>query len=175
MDEARTLLPISGIVINQLEIDTVDEERTQGICLTPQDIQRGYQRWKTILDSPDPLLHEYTDPAAIRLVRQLAAAEKDVAELQTNIETAKARNLTLVGDVSEREKEIRTLEASKTELEAGKTTLERLAQNRETEIKNLKKNMTQLTRQIERYQSRYRTADQRRNPVQRFVSWLFRI
>lgn len=175
MDEARTLLPISGIVINQLEIDTVDEEYSVGVCLTPQDIQRGYQRWKTMLGSPDPLLHEYTDPAAIRLVRQLAAAEKEVAELQESLETGKARNLKLVSDVAEREKDIRTLQASKAELEAGKATLERLAQNRETEIKNLKKQQTALTRQVERYQSRYRTADQRLNPVQRFVSWLFRI
>lgn len=175
MDDARTVLPISGIVINQLEIDTVDAEYSVGVCLTPQDIQRGYQRWKTMLGAPDPLRHEYTDPAALNLVRQLAAAEKEVTELQAAVETQKARNLTLVSDVAEREKTIRALEASKTDLENDKATLARLAQNREIEIKNLTGINTNLTRRIERYQRRYRTADQRLNPVQRFVSWLFRI
>lgn len=175
MDEVRVLLPISGISINQMEIDTVDEEGICGVCFTPTDIQRAYQRWKTMLGSPDPVLHEYTDPATIQIVQQLGAAEAEVAERNTEIETARARNLDLVREVSEREKDIRTLEASKTKLEADTATLEQLAKNREIEIKNLKKSQAQLNRRVERYQTRYRTADKRLNPVQRFVSWLFMI
>ena len=175
MDETRALLPISGSLINAMGIDTVDAEGICGVSLTPTDVQRGYQRWKTMLNSPDPLLHESTDPAAVRLVRQLGAAETEVAELQADIHTAKARNLALVGEVSDREKDIRALEASTTTLEAAKSTLKRLAENRDIEIKTLKKNKTELTRRVERYQQRYRTADQRLNRVQRFVSWVFRI
>lgn len=175
MDEERTLLPISGIVINQLEIDTVDEEGLCGVCLTPQDIQHGYQRWKTMLGSPDPLNHEYTDPAIGALHQHGMDAESEIVKCTEQIETAQARNLKLVGDVADREKDIRALEAAKTELENDKSTLQRLAESRATEIRNLNKTVNRLTKQVNRYLARYRSADQHLNLVQRFISWLFRI
>ena len=174
-EEYKIIYPTAAVIINALEIDTVDEEAVIGVCFTGMDIQRGYMRWQTMMESPNPYSHEFTDPTITAIVQRAVEAEKETAEAHSQIEADQKRNLELVGDVANREKDIRALQSDLDNLQADYDTVKDLSDGRESKIKNLTRSESRLKKQIENYRNRYRSADSELNWFQRVVKNLFRI
>ena len=170
-DNFKVIYPTHGLLINHLEIDTVDEEQVYGLCFTESDVQRGYTRWKTMMEAPDPFTHEFTDPALVDLVQRIATKEADKEAMRIELNIVNERNLVLVGDVADRERQIRELESKLNKLEADYKIVKELSDKREVGIKN-------LTRRVERFteaQKRQLTSTISKNFIQRFAKRLFRI
>lgn len=175
MEETKVIYPVSGIIITALDIDNVDESETYGICISGLDIERGYTRWKTIMESPNPYQHEFSEPSILDFNKRLATAEAESQELQNQMEIDQNRNLTLVGDVADREREIRELGNELGELNRSFLAVKSLAEGREREIKQAKATNERLQAQIKAYRRRYKSADRSLNFIQKFIKFIFRI
>ena len=174
MDEVRTMFPISSEEINRLEIDIVEPGVVCGVVFTPNDLERAYHRWKSILQSPDPFEHAYTELHQKDLIETIHEYAKELKTAITTSEKSKQQGLSYVREISELEQKIRTLESRLTHLSGETDTLKRLATGRANELAKQQHATTEAQKVIQRYQKHY---DKKThcNAMRRLIAWIFRI
>ena len=183
--EVRTMFPISSEEINRLEIDTVEPGLVCGVVFTPHDIDRAYHRWKSLLESPDPFEHAYTELHQKDLIETIHEYAKQLKKMTLLHEKSSQQGLGYVREISELEQNIRSLESRVIRLSGDSDTLKRLAtgranelakQKHETanELAKQKHETTEAQKVVQRYQ-KHHDKKTRHNVLQRLVAWIFRI
>lgn len=167
-EDIRVMFPISGEQVNRLGLDVVNHEGIYGIVLTLPDIKRGYYRWKTLMDAPDVYSHDLLEPSLRDLFDHISKADSDLYNTRLEVDTAKAKILEKVSEISDLETNIRTLESEK-------NTMKDLADKRLNEMTKESKSKSELQRTVERYKRRYGSAEYNLNFIQKFIMWVFRI
>jgi len=167
-EDIRVMFPISGEQVNRLGLDAVNTEDIYGTVLTLPDIQRGYHRWKTLMDAPDVSSHDLLEPAVKTMLDHISKADSDLDKARLAVETAKAKILEKVSEISDLETKLRMLASEK-------NTMKDLADKRLSEMTKVNKSKGELQRTVDRYKRRYGSAENNLNFLQRFIIWVFRI
>ena len=172
--EVRTMFPISSEEINRLGIDTVEPGVVCGVVFTPHDLERAYHRWKSLLESPDPFEHAYTELHQKDLIETIHEYAKKLKDITILHEKSSQQGLNYVREISELEQNIRSLESRATHLLGDNDTLKRLATGRANELGKQKHETREAQKVVQRYRKHHDKKTQH-NVLQRLVAWIFRI
>lgn len=176
MNEHRTIFPISGEEIIRLNIDQhVSPDEMCAVSLTAADLDRGYHRWKNVMQAPDPKDNEMTEQLYLTLWNELEKAAKELTETGHRINKLKSHTFEQVKEIGKLELQKYKLEQKVILLTSDKSSLDGLAKSRENQIKQLQKDIENANKLIDRYQGKYKTLNMKLNWFQRAAAFIFRI